>query len=220
MRPTGSPESPTIPCRESRHASRTSAWPALIAVIGGSAAGQFIPPAPRPPVLTQSNAGIFNNANASQFINAGGIEVRGGASGLNNGAFISSGAGGNQTITVNGGVISIAGGDGGSTNRAGFTASANQTINGNPDILIVGGAGGSANNAFIQATGSNSLQTIHARNVQMRAGAGIDASATLNAARQVVTTTGDVSLIGSGGAGTLNGVRIGGVGANRWRRPI
>ena len=183
-----------------------------LAVSGGSAAGQFIPPAPRPPVLTTSNAGIFNNANASQIINAGGIEVRGGASGLNNGAFINSGAGGDQAITVNGGVISIGGGDAGSANRAGITSTGSQTIIGNPDILLAGGAGGSANNVFIQAAGSNSLQTIHARTLQMRAGAGIDASATLNGARQVVTTTGDVSLIGSGGAGTLNGVRIGGLG--------
>jgi hypothetical protein len=184
-----------------------------LAVTGGSAAGQFIPPAPRPPVLTTSNAGIFNNANASQIINAGRIELRGGASGLNNGAFINSGAGGDQAITVNGGVISVAGGDAGSTNRAGITSTGNQTINGNPDILLAGGAGGSANNVFIQATGNNSLQTIRARNIEMRAGSGIDAAATLNAARQVVATTGNVSLIGSSGAGALHGVRIGGVGA-------
>ena len=162
-------------------------------------------------MLTSSNAGNFHNSNGAQTVSAGGITLQGGT-GINNGVFINSTAGGDQTVSVAGGSIAITGGAAGTGNRAGFATNANQTINGNPDILLAGGAGGSANNAFIQATGSNSLQAIHARNVQMRAGTGTDASSTLNAARQVVTATGDVSLIGSGGAGTLNGVRIGGLG--------
>ena len=182
-----------------------------ITIVGGNAPFQFIPPPPQPQVLTSSNAGFFHNSNGAQTVSAGGITLQGG-SGINNGVFINSTAGGDQTVSVAGGSIAITGGAAGTGNRAGFATNANQTINGNPDILLAGGAGGSANNAFIQATGSNSLQAINARNVQMRAGTGIDASSTLNAARQVVTATGDVSLIGSGGAGTLNGVRIGGLG--------
>jgi hypothetical protein len=50
--------------------------------------------------------------------------------------------------------------------------------------------------------------------VRISAGAGFDASATFNAARQVITTTGDVSLFGGGGLGSLNGVRIGGIGGS------
>ena len=183
-----------------------------ITVVGGNAPFQFIPPPPQPQVPTSSNAGFFHNSNGAQTVTAGGITLQGGT-GINDGVFINSTAGGDQTVSVAGGSIAITGGAAGTGNRAGFVTNANQTINGNPDILLAGGAGGIANNAFIQATGSNSLQAIHARNVRLHAGAGIDASSTLNAARQVISTSGDVSLVGSGGAGTLNGVRIGGVGA-------
>ncbi|HVJ24875.1 MAG TPA: hypothetical protein VM756_13165, partial [Burkholderiales bacterium] len=65
----------------------------------------------------------------------------------------------------------------------------------------------------IRSTGDDTkLQTINARSIQLTSGAGIDASATLNAARQVITTTGNVSLFGGAGLGSSNGVRIGGIG--------
>ena len=174
-------------------------------------------------------AGIFNGTNtplpgtntpqtnsAPQTINAGSVVLQGGAGGSGNGAFINSTFGGNQTLTVPG-EIRVTGGDGGTGNRAGIITNANQTIDGNPHIVLRGGNGGGAgnasNNVVIQATGDDTkVQTINARSVEIRSGAGTDASATFNAARQAITTAGNVSLYGGGGDGPVNGVRIGGIG--------
>ena len=141
----------------------------------------------------------------------------GGASGQNNSAIINSSTGGNQSVTVSGGAITVTGGAGGLANRAGIVTNANQTISGNPDIVLTGGAGGGAgnnsNNVFIQATGPDTTQqTINARRIEISSGAGTDASATFNAARQVINTTGDVSIFGGAGPGGSNGARIGGIG--------
>jgi filamentous hemagglutinin family protein len=188
-----------------------------ITIVGGNAPFQFIPPPPQPPNLTTSNAGIFHNSNGAQAVSAGGITLQGGT-GINNGVFINSTAGGNQTLTVTG-ELKLTGGDGGNANRAGIVTNANQVINGNPEIILKGGAGGGAgnnsNNVFIQATGPDTTQqTINARRIEVTAGAGTDASATINAAKQVITALGDVSVFGSGGAGGANGARIGGIGGN------
>jgi filamentous hemagglutinin family protein len=188
---------PTLANTQTIHTSGT------LSINGGTAIGQ-----------TQS-AGIFQNRPGQQTVSAANIVMQGGPSGSGNGAFINSTFGGDQTLTVTG-EVRLTGGDGGSANRAGIVTNANQTINGNPDLVLAGGAGGAGTNVFIQATGSGSTtqQTINARGIELRSGAGADASATLNAAKQVITTTGDVSLFGGAGLGGLNGVRIGGIGGS------
>ena len=175
---------------------------------------------------TGGAAGIFNGTNtplpgtttpntnsAAQTINAGSVVLEGGAAGTNHSAFINSTFGGNQTLNVPG-EIRVVGGSGGTNNRAGIQTNASQTITGNPELVLKGGDGGSGNNVFIQATSGDVAkpQTINARRIELRSGAGIDASATLNAARNVITTTGDVSVYGGAGLGGSNGARIGGIG--------
>ena len=167
--------------------------------------------------VLSGDVGLFHNGSGEQRVSAGNIELRGGT-GTNTGAFINSTAGGNQHISVPG-TIAITGGVGGTASRAGMIASANQTIDGNPDITLTGGAGGGAgnasNNVFIQAIGGDTKpQTINARSIRIASGAGMDASATLNAARQIIATTGDVSILGGAGPGGSNGARIGGLGGN------
>jgi len=164
--------------------------------------------------VLSGNVGIFHNGSGEQRVTAGNVEVRGGI-GTNTAAFISN-AGGDQTITVTG-ELRVTGGPSGTGNRAGIVSSGNQTINGNPDIVLTGGAGGGAgnasNNVFIQATGPDTTQqTINARTIRLNSGTGVDASATFNAARQVITTIGDVSIFGGAGPGGSNGARIGGIG--------
>jgi hypothetical protein len=162
---------------------------------------------------------MFNGTNSpdtisgAQTINAGSVVMEGGSGGTNNSAFISSQFGGAQTLTVPG-EIRVTGGSGGTNNRAGILTNAAQTITGNPEIVLKGGDGGSGNNVFIQATSGDVAkpQTINARRIELRSGAGIDASATLNAARNVITTIGDVSIHGGAGGGGSNGARIGGIG--------
>jgi filamentous hemagglutinin family protein len=198
-----------------------------------------IPTSPSTPVSTQSvrtsgtltiqggtapaqtaSAGIFQNRPGQQTVSAANIVMQGGPSGSGNGAFINTSVGGDQLLTVPG-EIRVIGGAGGTANRAGIVSTGSQTIDGNlnqkPNIVLAGGAGGglgnASNNVFIQATGGETKpQTINAGTIQITAGAGTDASATLNSARQVITTTGDVSLFGSAGLGPVNGVRIGGIG--------
>ena len=130
-------------------------------------------------VVLQGGGGINNNAfissnqGGSQSVTSGSITLIGGASGQNNGAIINSSTGGNQSVTVSGGAITVTGGAGGLANRAGIVTNANQTISGNPDILLTGGAGGGAgnnsNNVFIQATGPDTTQqTINARRIEIR----------------------------------------------------
>ena len=180
--------------------SQTITTPGTLLVRGGTVSG---------------NVGIFHNGTGEQRVTAGNVEVRGGI-GTNTAAFINSTGGGDQTLTVTG-ELRVTGGASGTGNRAGIVTNANQTINGNPDIVLTGGAGGGAgnasNNVFIQATGPDTTQqTINARTIQITAGTGTDASATFNAARQVVNTLGNVSIFGSGGPGGSNGARIGGIG--------
>ena len=165
--------------------------------------------------VLSGNVGLFHNGTGEQRVDAGNMELRGGT-GTNTAAFVNSNAGGDQVVTVTGG-LTISGGASGTGNRAGMVSSGNQTINGNPDIVLTGGAGGGAgnasNNVFVQAIGPDTTQqTINARTIQIRAGTGTDASATFNAARQVVNTLGNVSIFGSGGPGGSNGARIGGIG--------
>jgi filamentous hemagglutinin family protein len=185
-----------------------------ISITGGSALSQ----------LSNFGTGIFHNGSGIQTINAAGISIAGGTAGNTNAAFISSIGGGvvanagNQIINVVGGNIAVTAGSVGSGNRAGLTSSANQTINGNPNIVVTGGADGggsgltnTSNGAFISANTAGKLQTINAANITVNAGAGgIDTSATINAASQVLNATGDVVINGGGGSGTANGARIGG----------
>ncbi len=165
--------------------------------------------------VLSGGVGLFHNGSGEQRITAGNVEVRGGT-GTNTGAFINSQGGGDQTLTVTG-ELRVTGGASGTGNRAGIVSTGNQTINGNPDIVLTGGAGGGAgdasNNVFIQATGGETKpQTVNARTIVIRSGTGTDASATFNAARQVISTLGNVSLFGGSGAGAINGTRIGGIG--------
>ena len=175
---------------------------------------------------TGGGAGIVNGTNtpvpgtttpntnsAPQTINAGSVTLTGAPGGSNNGAFINSTFGGDQTLNVPG-EIKLTGGSGGAGNRAGIQTNASQTITGNSELVLKGGDGGTGNNVFIQATSGDVAkpQVINARGIEVRSGAGFDASATLNAARNVITTTGDVSIYGGGGQGGSNGARIGGIG--------
>ena len=183
--------------------TQTVSTPGTLLVRGGTVSG---------------GVGLFHNGTGAQTITAGNLELRGGT-GTNTGAFINSNAGGDQNIIVSGGTIAITGGAAGTGNRAGMVATGNQTIAGDPHIVLTGGAGGgsgnASNNVFVQATGDDTkLQKINAATITLTAGTGTDASATLNAARQVIATTGDVSLLGSAGLGGLNGARIGGIGGN------
>jgi filamentous hemagglutinin family protein len=182
--------------------SQTITTPGTLLVRGGIQAG---------------DAGFFHAGSGEQRVTAGNVEVRGGT-GTNTGAFINSTAGADQTVTVTGD-LRITGGASGTGNRAGIVSNGNQTITGNPNIVLTGGAGGvpgrTSNNVFIQATGGETKpQTINARTIELRSGAGNDASATLNAARQVISTIGNVSLFGGAGLGGSNGVRIGGIGGS------
>ena len=170
--------------------------------------------------VLSGGVGLFHNGSGEQRISAGNLELRGGT-GTNTGAFINSNAGGDQVVTVTG-ALTITGGASGTGNRAGLVSTGAQTINGNPDIVLTGGSGGgsgnASNNVFIQATGPDTKpQTINARSIRLNAGTGTDASATLNAARQVINTIGDVSLVGGAGPGGSNGVRIGGIGGTHPR---
>ena len=165
--------------------------------------------------ILSGDVGLLHNGTGQQSITAGNLELRGGT-GTNTGAFIRSDAGADQTVTVTG-TLTVTGGASGTRNRAGLVSTGAQTINGNPDIVLTGGAGGGAgdlsNNVFIQALGGETKpQTVNARSIRINAGTGTDASATFNAAKQVITTLGDVSIFGSAGVGGSNGARIGGIG--------
>ena len=205
--------------------TQTISTSGTLKITGGNASNPTPPP---PSVAPTSFAGISNNSNGLQRITAAGIEMQGGLSGNGNTAFILSSGGnvaanaGDQEIKVGAGGIRITGGELGSNNRAGITTLASQTIQGldsstgRPDIAIAGGASGGAagnNNAFIQAGGSGRTQTINAGTITLSSGAaGVDNSASINAAKQTIRATGDVLISGGGSTGNASGSRIGGLG--------
>jgi trimeric autotransporter adhesin len=129
-------------------------------------------------------SGVFHNGSGAQTVNAARIELEGGSSGVNNGAFIASGGGGNPA-------------------NAGA-----QTVNATGDIVITGGAGG---NASISGP-STRLQTIRAHNISMTntAAGGFNTGAFISGGHQEIYAAGNVTLTARAGGGDLPGVRIGG----------
>src|SRR5678815_870482 len=170
-----------------------------------------------------TNSGLFTGLNVQQTVNAGSITLRGATAGNSGGAFISNTnttntlGSADQAVNVTGG-ITIVGGESGLSNRAGIVTNGNQTISGNPDITLTGGASGAGtgaagNSVFITTNGTGKQQTINAGTISVTAGTGgTDTSATITAAKQLITTTGGVLISGGGGGGDLNGARIGGLG--------
>jgi hypothetical protein len=138
-----------------------------LSVLGGSAGGS-------------TNSGVFQNQAGIQTVSAGSITLQGATGVDNGGAFIrNTGGGGDQSITATGGAIRISAGASGLSNRAGIQTNGNQTINGNPDILLTGGTSGAGNNdagtdnaALITANAPGKSQRIYAGNVTINAGAG------------------------------------------------
>jgi hypothetical protein len=133
-------------------------------------------------------SGLFHNGSGEQKVSAARIELEGGSTGSNNGAFISSNGGGNPP---NGGA---------------------QTINVTGDLVLTGAAGGNAN-----ITGSSTrLQKITADNISMMnsAAGGINSGAFILAGHQEIHAAGNVTLTARASGGDLPGVRIGGLSAN------
>jgi hypothetical protein len=190
--------------------SQTVSTTGALSVVGGSGSGS-------------TNSGVFGGFNVQQTVNAGSITLRGATAGNSGGAFISNTNSTNtlgsadQAVNVTGG-ITIVGGENGLSNRAGIVTNGNQTITGNPDITMTGGASGTGtstagNSVFITTNGTGKQQTINAGTISVTAGSGgTDTGATITAAKQLITTTGDVLISGGGGGGDLNGARIGGLG--------
>jgi hypothetical protein len=175
-------------------------------------------------------SGIFHAGQGKQTIDAASMAINGGPSGNGNGVIIGSNTagaavGGEQVITVNGGSIDLKGGGIGVNNRASITVvNANQTINGNPAITITGGdsggvanSGNSSNAAFIVDNTTSGApvrtQTINAGSMALTGGAGgTENFAAIGAAKQVITSVGNVTLTGGNSDGVFTGTRIGGQG--------
>ena len=153
--------------------TQTVSTSGTISVTGGRAA----------PQLANFQSGIFHNGSGLQTVNAARIELQGGPSGANNGAFIS---------VLGGGVAANAGA---------------QMINVTGDISIAGDAGG---NAAISNLG-NRKQTIFADNIHLTnsAGGGNNSGAFITGPQQEIHAAGDVTLTARASGGDLPGVRIG-----------
>jgi filamentous hemagglutinin len=188
--------------------TQTISTSGLLSITGGSAPNQTL------------TSGVFHNGSGAQTITATGISVTGGPGGNGNRAQIGSFGGGvpanagHQILNVAGGEISLRGSDAGSMNVASIFSNADQTINGNPDLVLVSGAsavpGVPTGNVAAINTVLGRSQTIHAGTITMTnsATANTDSFAGINATQQQITTTGDVVLIANGGS-----ARIGGQGA-------
>jgi hypothetical protein len=192
--------------------TQTISTTGTIRVTGGTAAGQ----------AANFNTGIFHNRQGQQTVSATDILIEGGASGSNNGAFISSNGpnpagpgGGDQVVHVSGS-ITLNGSETGTNNRAFISANRNQTIDGNPDIVVHAGASAitATTNAGIVVNTPGMLQTINARNIALSnaASGGVDSFAGIIGTNQVINATGNVTLTGGASGGTLAGVRIGSAG--------
>ena len=183
--------------------TQTVATSGRLSVTGGSAQSQD----PNFP------AGIFHNGSGPQAITAASIDIRAGATGSGNGAFVNSNGGGDQFVTMTGGSITVAAGEGGSGNGAslGSARGRNQTITGRPDIFISGGA---TSNATITA-GTGALQDIQARNIFLTNGENSpgNSAGVILGSHQLIDASGDVTLVARSGTGTSSGVRIGAQGA-------
>jgi hypothetical protein len=167
---------------------------------------------------TGENAGLIHEGSGEQRVSAGNLSMMGGSSGSNNNAMLtSSNAAADQFIAVSGG-MQVGGGGGGDNNQAIVRGAGNQSIAVGANLGVEGGAfsGPIGNNtAFVVGAASNlpdKKQTITAGSIIMRSGAsGFQNGAVILAPRQEITTTGDVLLAGGGTAGTLGGVRMGGL---------
>jgi hypothetical protein len=152
-----------------------------------------------------------------QNIAAGAINIVGGT-GANNFAQINHQAGstGNQTVTVTGGgTLSIQGGATGVDNFARIRNDVgDQHINVAGGTIAIAGGGSLATDDgnFARIEGrSGGMQTVDAHTITINGGgAGTDNFAGIQAAHQLITTTGDVTI--TGGAGSVTGARIGGFG--------
>ena len=180
-------------------ATQTISTSGTLSLIGGSAAGGTVPCADAGMCVQ-----IYNNTTGLQSINAKGIILQGGASGLDN----STSIGGNgQSFSVGSGGIQIGGGAAGTGNSASInqnalTGSQSITVTGG-NVALTGGAG-TSNSANIFSTGSG-LQSLSANGILLQGGAGgsnNQASFGQNSATgtQSVVVSGAISLTGGGGA--------------------
>ena len=146
-------------------------------VLGGNA----------PAKSSSTPTGIFHNRQGTQSVSAAGIEIRGGASGIGNHAFVNSNGGGDQEVALTGA------------------------------LELHGDAGGNAGmgvnpGAFSSRRGH---QTIDAGSILLTnalGGGGFNASASITALTQDIRTIGDVRLQAGASGGDVTGVRIGGRG--------
>ena len=166
------------------------------------------------------STGLFHNGSGEQRVSAASLEMQGGSSGVNNTAIIisSGGAGtiasGNQVIDVAGGNLELTGGSGGSNNTAIIVSFADQTVNAG-SVNLRGGEGGANNGAFINIAGPGGgvgrTQTIDAGTIDIVSGA--NSFVAISAAKQIITTVGDLRITGNPGDGVVpSGARIGGAG--------
>src|SRR5205085_9509782 len=165
-----------------------------------------------------TTSGINDATGGAQRITAASISLHGGMSGSGNAVGVLSTASGDQTIDVAGGSITVTAGSVGINNRAVITSNGNQTISGQPAIVLKGGDGGTGsitfntqNNANIGVTVAGKTQSIDARNITINGGAGPDGFATITGPNQSITASEDVRLTGGVGSG-LPVARIGGIG--------
>jgi hypothetical protein len=206
--PAGNNAAASIVSRSGPGGTQTIATSGALGIAGGTAANGF-------------GSGIFHNGSGLQKVTAANIALQGGSAGNGNAAQIGSFGGGvpanagDQEINVAGGAITIVGGAAGSNNRALILSSGNQTINGNPDITLQGGASGSDNGVGIIASGLTKTQTIHAKNIALVSGSGgVNNSVAISAPKQLINTTGDLTMTGGASIGQFSGTRIGGLGGN------
>ena len=155
--------------------TQTVSTTGLLRVLGGGASQ-----------ASNFQSGVFHNGRGAQTVNAGRIELQGGSTGFNNGAFISSG---NPAIHLGDQFITVTG-----------------------DIGIAAGAGGAAS---IASGLPSTLQVIHAHNIDLsNAVGGTNSFASIRGGKQEIHATGDVTLRAFATNGTDGGVRIGGLSPN------
>jgi hypothetical protein len=106
------------------------------------------------------------------------------------------------------------------TNRAFISSNGNQTINGDPNIVIIGGSSGAGTAALNTSNGAGINTNVrrqgckrsHAGNITLNAGSGGNETfAVINGANQIITASGDVRITGGDGTGIV-AARIGGIG--------
>ncbi|MEY4268188.1 MAG: hypothetical protein RIS90_2723, partial [Pseudomonadota bacterium] len=172
---------------------------------------------------TNNYAQIYSSGTGQniQFEGVGGaLSLTGGTVGVNHGAFVIAANSGTQSIT---GVtnLTLAGGSSGgaigSGNRAVLGADGGSQTVSAATISMLGGASGTQNFAAMVAGDANGAkaQTITAGSITMQAGGGVSNGAVIRASRQIISTTGDLTM--TGGSSTfdaeISGVRIGAPGS-------